>query len=811
MMLNTDLHRANIGARSSQKITKKQWVSMVLEGMVTQVKQHRDDKSEDKEGMRKWTKTVESMLKRIFDRTAKQALPQREAISLKPAQTSSSPGHPTTVSAPPSLQHQASSQSNMLTSNPSLSNVESDVNNPNSSGEATPTSPASPNMSRLRRDDSSMSISSNVSTGTMFSVSDKRRGTLSSFMLRRKNERPDARAIQFNPEEGTSGVALSLDSQLHLAGGETSRTRAGSASTGGVGGGGSSELLHNDHTHRHAQSASATIGRPSTAGILAARNSTSSWVGHNGGPTLSRRSTPTSSIIGESSAGPSLHPPPLHPQASVASNSSSATGTATTMGLIGEVHLEGQLIRKHLTDKDDTRAKYRKWMKLYTVLALDATHGTLELVMYKLDRATERDHAGFLDAAPPTHSIAQHPPETQAVQEPFVRSGSSGSHEDVGEPHLRRVSTYDQPAPTGMGHASGAWSGPGGERMRVSSDSVLRLVPRLSTQPPQSFNLLHSLATPLPPPGYSPQRPHVFTLRLCDGQIYLFHGMSGENVREWVKTINLWAARKSKEPFPGSGGNVEFGWGPIVADRVQLKQLQAQFSQQKEGKDTSSGNASSPDINKAASDQGSPSVNVSSPVPTSSASASPVPAGHKYAASVRSFASVGSTESGRSAATVPGIMGTTGDAEWSSLTNNQNGALGRRFAGSPAGGGVPSASATIGGSSSSRSAKDLEKRLRKMKIQEWLPPVPLGKVMSVVAEETQLENWRRQQEAIGSDLEEHSSYRDKMDKLYVNHLALKQKAQANWMRKQRWLMREYEKYGTYAQMLQESIVERYAA
>ncbi|TPX70420.1 hypothetical protein SpCBS45565_g01749 [Spizellomyces sp. 'palustris'] len=613
MMLNTDLHRANIGARSSQKITKKQWVNMVMEGLTAQVKEHGAMHGEEgRDALKKWTKAMDVHLRRIYDRTAKQPLPQREIPK------------PTSDISP-------------------VDHLDGGLSSP----EGTPTSPTSPILSRLRRDESSLSLASTMSTGTMFSISDKRKGTISSFMLRRKGDRGDIRHVFSSDSIGPQqALALSLDSQLNLAAGVSGSTTP-------------------------------SLGRHSTTGAMSQpRSSSSSW--GTGSPSPARSSPVT------------------------------------------DIQLEGQLIRKHLKERDEVKAKHRKWIKLHCVLQLDIQAGTLELCMYKLERNTEKDNAGFVAGATEGESLP-----------------------------LRRVATGDS---TG----TSAWLGSGGERIRVSSDSAIRGVPRLASQPPQTFNLLHSLATPLPPPGYSQQRPHVFTLRLFDGQIYLFHGFNAEVVREWVKTINFWAARKSKEPFPGSGGNTEYGWGPIVWERAQRRQQEQELEHRESG-ERSSGEGVSP------------------------SSLSPQVVSHKYASSMRSFTSGGSTESGRSVATVTGVSGFHGDE-----------------------------AVTAGRRHNRRGSRDIDRKMKKMKISEWMPPVPLGKVMSTATEEAQLEVWRRQQEIVSRDLEEHSSYRDPMEKMYAAYPALRQKATANWMRKQRWLMREYEKYGTYAQMLQDCVDERSA-
>jgi len=76
-----------------------------------------------------------------------------------------------------------------------------------------------------------------------------------------------------------------------------------------------------------------------------------------------------------------------------------------------------------------------------------------------------------------------------------------------------------------------------------------------------NVSLRHSLSVPLPPPGYSSTRPHVFAVQLPNGGVYLFQAASTELVRDLVTSCNYWAARESKEPLAGGIDNREYGWG----------------------------------------------------------------------------------------------------------------------------------------------------------------------------------------------------------------------------------------------------------
>lgn len=85
-----------------------------------------------------------------------------------------------------------------------------------------------------------------------------------------------------------------------------------------------------------------------------------------------------------------------------------------------------------------------------------------------------------------------------------------------------------------------------------------------------SFLLRQVLATPLPPPGYSKTRPHVFALSLPTGAVHLFQAGTADIVREYVQTANYWSARLSKEPLVGGVSNIEYGWGDGVINTALI-------------------------------------------------------------------------------------------------------------------------------------------------------------------------------------------------------------------------------------------------
>ncbi|KAF2459527.1 hypothetical protein BDY21DRAFT_282285 [Lineolata rhizophorae] len=78
------------------------------------------------------------------------------------------------------------------------------------------------------------------------------------------------------------------------------------------------------------------------------------------------------------------------------------------------------------------------------------------------------------------------------------------------------------------------------------------------------FSLRQTIASALPPPGYSKTRPHVWALSLPTGAVHLFQVGTPDIVKEFVGTANYWAARLSKEPLVGAVSSIEYGWGDSI-------------------------------------------------------------------------------------------------------------------------------------------------------------------------------------------------------------------------------------------------------
>ena len=81
------------------------------------------------------------------------------------------------------------------------------------------------------------------------------------------------------------------------------------------------------------------------------------------------------------------------------------------------------------------------------------------------------------------------------------------------------------------------------------------------------FMLRHTIASTLPPPGYSKARPYVWALSLPTGAVHLFSVGTPDIVKEFVQTANYWSARLSKEPMMGGVSNMEYGWSDSIINR----------------------------------------------------------------------------------------------------------------------------------------------------------------------------------------------------------------------------------------------------
>jgi hypothetical protein len=88
-----------------------------------------------------------------------------------------------------------------------------------------------------------------------------------------------------------------------------------------------------------------------------------------------------------------------------------------------------------------------------------------------------------------------------------------------------------------------------------------------------SFLLRQTIASALPPPGYSKARPHVWALSLPTGAVHLFQVGTPEIVREFVSTANYWSARLSNHPLVGGISNIEYGWSDAIINNSLVQAI----------------------------------------------------------------------------------------------------------------------------------------------------------------------------------------------------------------------------------------------
>ncbi|KAI7055879.1 SEC7-like protein, partial [Hortaea werneckii] len=89
------------------------------------------------------------------------------------------------------------------------------------------------------------------------------------------------------------------------------------------------------------------------------------------------------------------------------------------------------------------------------------------------------------------------------------------------------------------------------------------------------FVLRQTIASTLPPPGYSKTRPHVWALSLPSGAVHLFQVGTPEIAKEFMTSANYWSARLSKEPLSGGVSNIEYGWSDQVINPAVLERTES--------------------------------------------------------------------------------------------------------------------------------------------------------------------------------------------------------------------------------------------
>ncbi|KAI8087116.1 hypothetical protein BDF21DRAFT_413756 [Thamnidium elegans] len=182
---------------------------------------------------------------------------------------------------------------------------------------------------------------------------------------------------------------------------------------------------------------------------------------------------------------------------------------------------EGVVMRKHLLESANQKAKHREWKECLLVV------GQGELKMYGLQSDVN-------DSSRKNNMI-------RASGASFANLADSLTKSYASTTNLNSLLSEVSPN-------NGRWAA--------------------YSQPIGSIELNHSLANSLPPPGYNRTRPFVFAIQEPNGGVYLIQAASQEQIMEWVSTCNYWAARLSKEPLHGGVSNIEYGWGSCLEDVI---------------------------------------------------------------------------------------------------------------------------------------------------------------------------------------------------------------------------------------------------
>ncbi|KAK3896940.1 hypothetical protein C8A05DRAFT_48241 [Staphylotrichum tortipilum] len=279
-----------------------------------------------------------------------------------------------------------------------------------------------------------------------------------------------------------------------------------------------------------------------------------------------------------------------------------------------------------------------------------------------------------------------------------------------------------------------------------------------------TFSLRQTLASALPPPGYSRTRPHVWALSLPTGAVHLFQVGTPEICKEFVTTANYWSARLSTHPLVGGISNIEYGW----SDAIIASSLTTTTT-------NDSAPTTSPPPTKSHSRSGSAAT---------AAAASAAISGIIGRSSLQSSRSMRSASFDFSSAIRPG-SGSSG-VLGSSLPRHHP-------LHPPHHGGVPP--------NPNQSLNKLPGD--RIHITDWSPPSQSLRP-SPLGESEQLESLLAYVRSVETELQSHNALRSPMLGAFSPRSANAGKAMANWERKSEYLLREIVKFRTYVESLKEA-------
>lgn len=263
-----------------------------------------------------------------------------------------------------------------------------------------------------------------------------------------------------------------------------------------------------------------------------------------------------------------------------------------------------------------------------------------------------------------------------------------------------------------------------------------------------SFQLRQTIASALPAPGYSKQRPFVFALSLPTGAVHLFQVGTETIIKEWVSAANYWSARLSNHPLVGGISNIEYGWSEAVISPQLLASLSEARSRSRSG-----------------------TVDSATLPPSTSTSLNNAPP----------ISSAMQSITNQSSSTGPGRGSISGARP--SIQSSLRSSLDHATGGRP------------------RLPAD------KITISEWTPPTQNLR-RSELSEEEQLGVLEEYVRNCEEELDRHNGIRGGMGVAFSMRSVNGQKAMANWEKKSSYLLREIVKFRTYIDALQAAKVRR---
>ncbi|KAK3290121.1 uncharacterized protein B0H64DRAFT_378876 [Chaetomium fimeti] len=287
-----------------------------------------------------------------------------------------------------------------------------------------------------------------------------------------------------------------------------------------------------------------------------------------------------------------------------------------------------------------------------------------------------------------------------------------------------------------------------------------------------TFSLRQTLASALPPPGYSRARPHVWALSLPTGAVHLFQVGTPEICKEFVSTANYWSARLSTHPLVGGISNIEYGWSDAIIKSGTTASTTAAANDS-----TTSVNGRPPSSAKGHSRPGS-AVNAAAV-----AAANMAGIGRSSMQSGRSIRSASFDFAVRPGSGSSGVLGGTLPRHLTNTSTHNH------HHQPPTGGGAPSSS-----SSHHKLPGD------RIHITDWTPPTQSMRP-SPLAEPEQLDSLLAYVRSIEADLQAHNALRSPMLGAFSPRSANAAKAMTNWERKSEYLLREIVKFRTYVDCL----------